>query len=74
MTEQFAEAQYEGQWNPPEDDCLAWGRASIPADRTTVEGVASWLRFAGRCSDRVLMQFVWQGQRYDPMGQKLTEG
>ena len=42
MEEQFAEAQYEGQWNPLEDDYLAWGRASIPADRSTVEGVASW--------------------------------
>ena len=74
MTEQFAEAQYKGPYNPPEDDYLAWGRASIPADRTNVEGVASWLRFAGRCSDRSLMQFVWQGKRYDPVGQKLAEG
>ena len=74
MEPQFAEAQYQGPFNPPEDDYLAWGRASIPADRTTVEGVASWLRFAGRCSDRSLMQFVWQGQCYDPMGQKLAEG
>ena len=39
-----------------------------------LEGVASYLRFAGHCSDRSLMQFVWQGQRYDPMGQKLGEG
>ena len=70
MTEQFAEAQYEGQWNPP-PDYLAWGQVGIPADRTTPEGVASYPRFGGRISDRVLMQFVWQGQRYDPMGQKL---
>ena len=63
MTEQFVQAQYQGPYNPPEDDYLAWGRASIPADRTTAEGVSSWLRFAGRCSDRSLMQFVWKGQR-----------
>ena len=68
MTEQFAEAQYEGQWNPPEDDYLAWQTIGIPEDRTTPEGVASYLRFGGRISDRVLMQFVWQGPRYDPMG------
>jgi len=74
MTEQFAQAEYKGPLNPPEDHYLAWRRASIPADRTTVEGMASYLRFAGRCSDRVLMQFVWRGQHYDPMGQKLTEG
>ena len=74
MTEQFAEAQYEGQWNQPEDDYLAWNQISVPANRTTPEGVASYLRFGGRISDRVLMQFVWQGQRYDPMGQPLAEG
>ena len=74
MTEQFAEAQYKGPYHPPEADYLACGRASIPADRNNVEGVAFWLRFAGRCSDRSLMQFVWQGKRYDPMGQKLAEG
>ena len=73
MEQQFAEALYEGEWNPP-PDYLAWGQVGIPADRTTPEGVASYLRFAGRCSDRSLMQFVWQGQRYDPMGQKLGEG
>ena len=74
MTEEFAEAQYQGPFNPPEDDYLAWGWASIPADRTTAEGVTSYLRFTCRCSDRSPMQFIWQGQRYDPMGQKLTEG
>ena len=68
MAAQFAEAQYEGEWNPPEDAYLAWDQISVPADRTTPEGVASYLRFGGRISDRVLMQFVWQGQRYDPMG------
>ena len=60
MTEQFAEAQYEVQWNPP-PDYLAWDTIGIPEDRTTAEGVASYLRFGGRISDRVLMQFVWQG-------------
>ena len=73
MKEQIAEAQYEGEWNPPEDDYLAWNTIDIPADRTTSEGVASYLRFGGRISERVLMQFVWKGQRYDPMGQKLAE-
>ena len=74
MAEQPVDAQYEGPFNPPEDDYLAWDQISVPADRTTPEGVASYLRFGGRISDRVLMQFVWQGQRYDPMGQKLTKG
>ena len=73
MTEQFVQAQYQGPYNPPADDYLAWGRASIPADRTTAEGVASYPRFGGRISNRVLMQFVWQGQRYDTMGQPLAE-
>ena len=72
MQQQFAEAQYQGPFNPPEDDYLAWNTIAIPADRTTVEGVASYLRFASRCSDCSLMQFVWQGQRYDPMGQQLS--
>ena len=71
MTEQFVQAQYQGPYNPPEDDYLAWNKITVPANRTTPEGVASYLRFGGRISDRVLMQFVWQGQRYDPMGQKL---
>ena len=74
MEQQFAEAQYQGPFNPPEDDYLAWNTIDIPADRTIAEGVASYLRFAGRCSDRSLIQFVWKGQRYDPMGQKLAEG
>ena len=74
MTEQIAKAQYEGPHNPPEDDYLAWDQISVPANRTTPEGVASYLRFGRRISDRILRQFVWQGQRYDPMGQKLTEG
>ena len=72
MTEQPVDAQYEGPFNPPEDDYLAWDQISDPADRTTPEGVASYLRFGGRISDRVLMQFVWKGERYDPMGQKLN--
>ena len=74
MTEQIAKAQYEGPHNPPEDDYLAWDQISVPANRTTPEGVASYLRFAGRCSDRNLEQFIWKGQRYSPMGQPLTEG
>ncbi|WP_197463300.1 hypothetical protein [Prochlorococcus sp. MIT 1306] len=49
------------------------GRVGIPADRTTAEGVASYLRFGGRISDRVLKQFVWQRQRYEPMGQKRSD-
>ena len=73
MTEQIAKAQYEGQWNPPEDDYLAWDDCSIPPEKTdSPEHVASYLRFGGRISDRVLRQFIWQGQHYDPMGQKLS--
>ena len=34
MTEQIAKAQYEGQWNPPEDDYLAWDDCSIPPEKT----------------------------------------
>ena len=73
MKEEFVQAQYQGPFNPPEDDSLAWGRASIPVDRTTAEGVTSYLRFACRCSDRNLRQFIWKGQRYDSMGEKLND-
>ena len=72
MTEQIAKAQYEGQWNPPEDDYLAWNTIGVPAERTTPERVASFLRFGGRISDRILRQFIWQGQRYGPMGRPIT--
>ena len=69
MTEQFADAQYEDEWNPPEDDYLAWDDCSVPPEKTySPEHVASYLRFGGRLSDRVLRQFVWQGQCYDLMG------
>jgi len=73
VEQQFAEALFEGEWNLP-PDYLAWGQVGIPAGRTSLEGVASHLRSGGCISARVLMQFVWQGQRYDPMGQKLAEG
>ena len=43
-----------------------------PADRTTPEGVASYLRFGGRISDSVLESFTWEGQTYDPMGKPRT--
>ena len=33
MTEQIAKAQYEGQWNPPEDDYLARNDCSTPLDK-----------------------------------------
>ena len=73
LTAQIAKAQYEGEWNPPEDDYLAWNDCSIPPEKTdSPEHVASHLRFRGRISDRVLMQFIWQGQRYDPMGRPIT--
>ena len=75
MEELFAEAQYEGECNPPEDDYLACHQVSIPEARADSPGnMASYLRFGGRLSNRVLMQFVWKGQRYDPMGRKLTKG
>ena len=73
MTEQIAKAQYEGPHNPPEDDYLAWDDYSIPPEKTdSPEHVASYLRFGGRLSDRALMQFIWQGQRYDLMGRPIT--
>ncbi len=73
MTEQIAKAQYEGEWNPPEDDYLAWNDCSIPPEKTdSPEHVASHLRFRGRISDRILRQFIWQGQRFDPMGRPIT--
>ena len=73
MTEQIAKAQYEGPHNPPEDDYLAWDDYSIPPEKTdSPEHVASYLRFGGRISDRILRQFIWQGQRYGPMGRPIT--
>jgi hypothetical protein len=54
-------------------DCR-WGESvqvdeiEPPADRTTPEGVASYLRFGGRISDRVLEDFIWKGKTYDAMG------
>ena len=74
MTRQIARAQYEGPYNSAKDDYLAWADCSIPPEKAvSPEHVASYLRFGGRISDRALMQLIWQGQRYDPMGQKLTE-
>ena len=73
MEQQFAEAQYEGGHNCPEDDYLAWNTIGIPAHRTTPEGVASYLQFGGRISDRVLAQFVWKGEGFDPLGQRLKD-
>ncbi len=43
-----------------------------PADRTTPEAVASYLRFGGRISDSVLESFTWQGQTYDAMGRSIS--
>ena len=40
----------------------------VPADRLTPAAVASYLRFGGRISDRVLDQFTWEGANYGPMG------
>ena len=74
MTKQTAEAQYEGEWNPPEDDYLAWQTIGIPPEKAESPGqVASYLRFGGRISDRVLKQFVWNGSRFDAMGRKLSD-
>ena len=42
-----------------------------PADRTTPEGVASYLRFGGRISDSVLESFTWEGQTYVTMGRSI---
>ena len=40
----------------------------IPSDRLTPAAVASYLRFGGRISDRVLDQFTWDGATYGAMG------
>jgi len=62
MEQQFAEAQYEGEWNWLEDDYLVWNRIGVSADRTTPGSVASYLRCGGHISDRVLRQLIWQGR------------
>ena len=43
-----------------------------PADRTTAEGVASFLRFGARMGGSVLESFTWEGCTYDPMGKPRT--
>ena len=42
-----------------------------PANRTTPEAVASYLRFGGRISDSVLESFTWKGKTYDAMGKPI---
>ena len=75
MEELLAEAQYEGEYNPPEDDYLSWNQVGIPEARADSPcNMASYLRFGGRLSNRVLKQFVWKGKHYDSMGQPLAEG
>jgi len=44
-----------------------------PADRTTPEGVASFLRFGERLGGSILESFTWQGQTYDAMGKPKTK-
>lgn len=39
-----------------------------PADCTTPEGVASFLRFGAHMGGSVLENFTWEGQTYDSMG------
>ena len=54
-------------------DCQ-WGNPiqvesiEVPAGRLTPAAVASYLRFGGRISDRVLDQFTWQGATYGALG------
>ena len=43
----------------------------MPADRLT-PAVASYLRFGGRITDRVLDQFTWEGAVYGPMGDHFS--
>ena len=43
-----------------------------PPERTTPEGVASYLRFGGRMSGSVLESFTWEGQTYDAMGKPIS--
>ena len=50
-------------------------RANGTRQRMTIwrGAMGSYPRLGGRLSDRVLKKFVWQGQRYAPTGQKLSD-
>ena len=71
--EYFAEAQFKGPGNPPEDDYLAWGKYLIPPAKANSPGhVAAHLRFdAQRCGNS-LQQFIWEGQYFNAMGRKIS--
>ena len=72
-TEYFAEAQFKGPGNPPEDDYLAWGKYLIPHSKTDSPGhVASHLRFSAQRSKQSLQQFIWEGQHFNAMGRKIS--
>jgi len=61
----IATATYENcRWGEP----VQVESIEVPPDRTTPEGVASYLRYGGRITDRVLKSFSWNGQRFDSMG------
>ena len=72
--EYFAEAQFKGPHNAPEDDYLAWGQYSIPLAKTNSPGhVASHLRFGGLLTGSSLQQFIWEGHRFNAMGRKISD-
>ena len=71
--EYFAEAQFKGPGNPPEDDYLAWATYSIPPGKTNSPGnVASHLRFDAQLIGHSLQQFIWEGQHFNAMGRKIS--
>ena len=49
-----------------------WCEINLPKNRTTAEGVASYLRFGGRISDSTLKSFVWENTTYDSIGRELS--
>ena len=72
--EYFAEAQFKGPHNAPEDYYLAWGQYLIPLAKTNSPGhVASHLRFSGLLTGSSLQQFIWEGQRFNAMGRKISD-
>ena len=71
--EYFAEAQFKGPGNPPEDDYLGWATYLIPPGKTNSPGnVASHLRFDAQLSGHSLQQFIWEGQHFNAMGRKIS--
>jgi hypothetical protein len=72
-TEYFAQAQFKGPGNPPEDGYLAWSKQLIPPTNADSPGhVASHLRFHAQRTGHSLQQFIWEGQQFNAMGRKIS--